>query len=44
MRTYVTVLGWLQIALGVLDLLMALAVYTFWVLLHDDTRRLFGRA
>lgn len=27
MRTHVTVLGWLQIALGVLDLLIALAVF-----------------
>lgn len=27
MRTHVTVLGWLQVVLGILDLLMALAVF-----------------
>lgn len=27
MRTHVTILGWLQIALGILDVLMALAIF-----------------
>jgi len=40
---------WLALVLGALNVFKfpygtALAVYTFWVLLHDDTKRLFRYA
>lgn len=43
MDKHVSILGWLQIALGILDLVVALAVYTFWMLADREMTWMFGK-